>query len=159
MKKALTIVSVIILFITLLGGISFAWPDWCKGMPNFTAGKATGYFIWHEDGWNVKATTMGKAHVFDGTITCDNKFTITHSDQLKEGQGDFVKLSAPGQLVFRMTLSGDVKGFGFKTNGTSVTFNLRKDGAPCPTSSIFVGSGTRHPKANPFHMGNKKKAQ
>jgi len=157
MKRIGTIIGMLIVSVSLLGGIACAWPGWVKKSPSFSPGKSFGYFLWHDKGWNLVASGDGKKHVFDGTISCNKSFSITHQDNLESGQGDYVQQSAPGKLTFHLTVSGDSDGFGFKTTGSFVSFDLKVDGTRAAASAIVVGSGNKHPKVNPFKVNNKKK--
>jgi hypothetical protein len=43
-----------------------------EGRPEFSEGKALGYFVWHEgDTWKVRWTTFGAEHRFSGRVTVE----------------------------------------------------------------------------------------
>jgi hypothetical protein len=151
MKRTALPLVMLVTFVVLLGGVAFAWPDYCNGQPSsYQPGNCYGYYIWCDSHWHLRTSTHKETHVFEGTISSDQEIWIKHRGNMEQDNGDFVTRVSLNQLMFRLTTEGDEDAFGFSTDGSYLIFDLKRDGMHVMTKHINIGTGNFHPPANPF---------
>lgn len=129
-----------------------------EGRPAFTAGEATGYFIWQDTGgWHIRWTTKGKRHLFSGTITCDGNFV--HFKAVSRDKTDYIKQVSNRTIRFDAKAAGGADGIDFRLSPSStvVEFNLTMDRAAAPLESIRLGRGKHRPESMPVRILRKVK--
>jgi hypothetical protein len=124
-----------------------------EGRPAFTAGEATGYFLWQDaGGWHIRWTTKARKHLFSGTVTCDGNFV--HFKAVSRDKTDYIKQVSSQILRFDAKAKGGADGIDFRLSPstTVVEFDLRMDGATAPLESIRIGRGKHRPESMPIRI-------
>lgn len=154
MKKALTALLQIFFLITFFSAMSVSaddWPSYCQGAPlNYIPGKTPGYFLWYDKEWNIRTSTTGARHIFEGVVSSDKDIKITNRINLEMDEGDYVTRIGPNQIIFRLTTESDEDGFVFKTDGSTLVFDLKRDGGQAEIKYIYFGRKNSNPAYNPI---------
>lgn len=150
MKRKTLVVASVLLAVLVAYGVAFAWPYYCQSRPVFAGGENFGYFIWHGDGWHLRASTVDQNHAFTGSIMSNGPIFVTQIKTINLAEGDFVKQVGPNSLSFQITATGNEVGFDFRTEGNMLTYSLFRDGNSVETKHIHLGGGAVSPRNNPF---------
>ena len=139
--------------IALLGGSALAWNgSVASSQSNVTAGKADGYYIWHNsDGMHLRTTDNEGVHVYDGTLHTDGVFYNVTPVRLEAG--DVVTVVDEHTIHYRFVTAEGIDGFDFRVkDGDRLTFNLKQGDDEISTSEIYLGANDVHPKHDPFTL-------
>jgi len=137
--------------IALLGGSALAYSGPVVSANNFSlAGKADGYFIWHNaNGMHLRTTDKEGVHVYDGTLRTDGSFYDVTAVRLESG--DTVNLIDEHTIRYHFVTAEGVDGFDFRVkDGDRLTFNLKQGDDEISTSEIYLGPNGVHPQTDPF---------
>lgn len=164
MRRRLIAAGLAATLLTMLAGASPAaaasaprcdeghWPASVQGKPvSFGPGGAAGYYVWHDsEGWHLRTTTpTHRPHSFSGKIVSSDDIGVV--SQFRDEGAD--RLSLNGNTInFSLVTYDGVDGIDFKVGCTeSVSFALKANGRPAPTSSIWLGA-TGTARANPLRV-------
>jgi hypothetical protein len=124
-----------------------------EGTPNDTDSSPTGYYIFHsDDTFHLHTHGPGAEHNFDAVLRSDGMFdnvTVMHLEN-----GDTVDVRNGGhELVLHFHTFSATDGVQFTVRGAEhMRLDLKLDGTPIGTDSIFLGPHGKHPKHNPFRL-------
>ena len=125
--------------------------EYWRGRPDFAAGETRGYFVWQDDeGWHVRWTTKGGAHIFSGTATCDGEFM--HFKSIGKEKNDLVRKDSNNRIKFDAKSEGAIDGFDFALSPSTqkITFDLKMDGKSAPLQEVRIGGKKERPNSMPF---------
>jgi len=154
-KRLAIIVATIMMALLVLGGVSFAWPQFLEGRPaGYHPGQFRGYYIWRDDsGFNLRTTSNPQEHVFTGSIRTDGD--LVDIRMVRQEQGDHTRVDQSRDIIqFRFkTTPQDADGIDFKIRGGGkVHFELFIDGKPVHAHEIHLGRNSQHPRNNNFSL-------
>jgi membrane-bound ClpP family serine protease len=124
-----------------------------EGAPNDSDSSPTGYYIFHnDDAFDIRTHGPGAEHNFDAVLRTDgtiDNVTVQHLEN-----GDTADLKKRGhELVLHFHTFGGTDGVHFTVAGAEhLRLDLKLDGKPIGTDSIFIGPQGKHPKHNPFGL-------
>lgn len=119
--------------------------------PNFDAGDRGGVYLWHDNGFHLRATHRGDDHVvYSGTIVSP---TPMHIAPVGLEANDHADLSPDGRtLWFSFNDYGRVDGVDFTTDCADylVVGPLAGDNLPLPPGRVYLGANEVHPDHDPL---------
>jgi len=132
-------------------GCEGAWGARVQGAPPFYPGDRGGIYLWHDNGFHLRATHRGDdERVYAGTIVSPTPLHVTPVDL---ETNDELSLSPDGRtLSFAFSNYGRTDGADFVTDcADSLTVGpLTADNVPLPTGRIYLGANEIHPENNPL---------
>jgi hypothetical protein len=126
------------------------WPSESNGIPTVTSvGTPEGYYIGQSNGWyTVYVSSQPPTVSFTGYIKTNG--LILYLSPTKDKAVDHFTVKGPNDVQFTIKDHGHLDGFTFYAGcGSSITFNLKINGAPAPKSLIFLGNPTTNATKNP----------
>ena len=123
------------------------------GKPTYSAGCATGAWIWSEEnGLHLRVTTKDGAHVFKGKI-CANEITDMDYYHVADVSSNSVTLSGDHKCAhFDLQVNQTLVGFNFNARGQKVEFSIQMDEQNLPPQKIWIGGHGVNPPSNPFTL-------
>jgi hypothetical protein len=130
-------------------------PSVIQGSPTINDDSPTGYYLFRsngDDGIHLRTHGPGAEHDFDATLRTNG--TFQNVDPVRLEAGDKVDVLDGGhRLVIHFHTFDFTDGVNFTIKGGEhLRLDLKLDGQPISTDSIFLGQNGRHPKHNPFHV-------
>jgi hypothetical protein len=138
--------------IALIAGAALAWTGHVEGKPvSFSAGGTDGYYVWHDDdGLHLRTTDSAGVFAYSGTIRTNGTFVNVDPVRL-EADDDVEVLDGGKTIRFQFKTAEGIDGINFEvSDGSTVRFSLRRDGARIDAGNIFLGEDSVHPKHDPF---------
>lgn len=127
------------------------WPAVSNGIPNVTSvGTPEGYYLGQSNGWYTLyvSSTPNTVTTFTGFIKTNG--LILYLSAVKDKPVDHFSLEGEHKLQFSIKDHGHLDGFGFYAGcGSSISFNLKINGASAPKNLIFIGNPTSNATENP----------
>ena len=126
------------------------WPAASNGIPAVTSnGTPEGYYIGQSNGWyTLYVSSQPPTVTFTGYIKTNG--LILYLSPTKDKTNDHFTVKGPNEVSFTIKDNGHLDGFTFYAGcGSSLSFNLKINGAAAPKTLIFLGNPTSNATKNP----------